>query len=182
MTGRPDARDDRSRRRGLLVLLALFAVAVPFLVQPTTAAWTDDARFGATVTAGTWATAPTPTCVVRNPSGNVIRNCTATATITSMWQQGPGTPWTIQYSVSLTQGPGNNQTAEVVIDLSQATGTLPAGFTWAQAGINGGWTIDTTATRCADLPVVTGRLAAHQSGGGIQVVQNRTTQGPVTCI
>lgn len=181
MTDRPTARGERPRRRGLLALAALFAVALPFLVQPTTAAWTDGARFGATASAGTWVTAPTPSCVVRNPVGNVIRNCTATATIASMWQQGPGTPWTIQYSVSLTQGPGNNQSAEVVIDLSKATGTLPPGFTWTLAGIAGGWTIDTTGTRCADLPLVTGRIGANQSSAGIHVVQDRTTQGPLTC-
>lgn len=182
MIQHPVARPGHARRRGVLALLALFAVAAPFLVQTTTAAWNDDARFGATATAGTWVTAPTPTCEVRNPSGKVIRTCTATAAITDMWQQGPGTPWTIQYTVSLTGGPGNSQTAKVVVDLSTATGTLPPGFTWAQAGINnGGWNIDTSATRCADLPVVSGHVAANQNGVGIHVVQDRATQGPLTC-
>ena len=157
----------RHHRWGLLRALALVGlflavvVALPRAVAPTSAAWSDDVRVRATVTAGTWAVPGAGTCTVRNANGTVdaSKPCTVTSVSASFWGSGAGRG--AGNALAELSAPGIGNTQYVAFDVTLPSTGAPAWWSWSRTTVttvNNGATI---TSACSAMPRVTGRLAAN---------------------
>ncbi|MGO3485016.1 MAG: hypothetical protein ACTINV_13080, partial [Cellulosimicrobium funkei] len=142
-------------------------------VEPTTAAWTDQARAAAPVTAGRWQTTTAGTCVARGEGRTVLSGCTVRSISFETWGE-PGSQ-VRNYYVAFTV-PAGTRSVSFDVDLRAATGQETS-WRWSGARVvAGGQFTPQQGWTCADLPRVRGEGAdwqnpiyfqvAEQGGGG----------------
>ena len=124
------------------------------VVESTSAAWSDRAHVAATVTAGTWKTTTSSTCLAYGPNGQTLAGCTVLGTSRYDGWGEPGKQ-TRNYYLNFSLPPGTS-TYSFDVDLTTVAGT--GSWSWKTAKVvrdgaqftpRGGWT-------CAELPRVRG--------------------------
>ncbi|WP_029292060.1 SipW-dependent-type signal peptide-containing protein [Cellulomonas sp. HZM] len=147
----------------VVVLLALVGVSVALHPGVTSAAWNDPVVATGTVTSGSWAPTVTNECEIRNAAGIKVAGTTCVATA-------PQPQWGNEYDryayfyphIQLSR---EIQSGEYVwFSVTVPTSNAPAFWSWANAGIdslnfgaNGGGVV----SRCADLPVIVGKMMSN---------------------
>lgn len=178
-------------KRRIVALAAGFAALLPFVLLPTTAAWTDDAHFTAEASAGTWPTGPTEGCRIMTASGvDTGKPCTINYAGSHATDFGdgalPGSRTANVYVKFQFGAPGAGEYVVATVDVRKVPG-LPAGWSTWETPLRGFSLGNLTAepgALCSDLPLVVGRVPSWGGGGqNIHFVyyEDRTGKSELGC-
>jgi hypothetical protein len=166
----------------LTAIAAVLAFTAPFAAAAagkTQAAWTDPTRVSATVTAGTWQTAPPASgvCVPLNPSGKPLQNATCSVGGITFQQWEDGSNVVRDYYIAVTIDGPSSAAPLVTVDLSKATGTGTGTWAWGSAITvpTGQFTLPADF-HCSELPTL--RAIGPSNWGSSYAFWVRVVQGP----
>lgn len=166
----------------LVALLALLILAPSMPV--TVSAWNDRTHTVASVTAGSWPTAPKAGCTAMTSSGQKLEGGWCTVTSVRYTESGTAGKRTRNYHV-VTDSNAGAGFIRLNLDLSTATGPSSS-FSWSNAGLGHGHITPAPGWSCSSLPWISGDTASGghwgmQSSVEFHINENRTTH-PGYCV